>query len=129
MRCILGYCLMSRTTIVLSRSSSCSSTLISMVFSFLLDRGTGAPPPMPIPRHAKTIRRTSPNRLKDFIKQGLNTLEVQVTSTWYNRLVFDAGQPEERRKTWTVAGPDKNSALRDSGLLGPVQLNMRYLVN
>jgi hypothetical protein len=67
--------------------------------------------------------------LKDFIKQGLNTLEVKVTSTWYNRLVFDAGQPEERRKTWTVAGPDKNSSLRASGLIGPVQLNMKYLVN
>jgi hypothetical protein len=67
--------------------------------------------------------------LKDFIKKGLNTLEVQVTRIWYNRLVFDAGQPEQRRKTWTIDGPDKNSALSASGLIGPVQLNVKYLVN
>ncbi|ATP56036.1 hypothetical protein CPT03_05970 [Pedobacter ginsengisoli] len=60
--------------------------------------------------------------LKDFVKQGQNTLNVQVTSTWFNRLVFDAGQPENKRKTWTISGPGKDSALRVSGLLGPVKL-------
>ncbi|HZF64786.1 MAG TPA: glycosyl hydrolase, partial [Chitinophagaceae bacterium] len=33
--------------------------------------------------------------LADAIKQGENILEVQVTSTWFNRLVFDASQAEE----------------------------------
>lgn len=60
--------------------------------------------------------------LKEFFKKGENILEVKVTSTWYNRLVFDAGQPEDQRKTWTISGPSKNSALRESGLMGPVSL-------
>ena len=55
-------------------------------------------------------------------KVGKNTLKVSVTDTWYNRLVFDAGQPEAKRRTWTIAGPKKGSALRDSGLIGPVRV-------
>lgn len=51
---------------------------------------------------------------------GKNTLKVEVTSTWFNRLVYDAGQPEAERKTWTIAAPGKENALRESGLLGPV---------
>ncbi len=60
--------------------------------------------------------------ITDAVKAGENILEIKVTSTWYNRLVFDAGQPEENRKTWTISGPSKESPLRDSGLLGPVKL-------
>ncbi|MGN0201945.1 MAG: glycosyl hydrolase [Candidatus Cryptobacteroides sp.] len=56
------------------------------------------------------------------LKQGDNELEIKVTSTWFNRLVFDAGQEEGLRKTWTIAGPSRNEALRPSGLLGPVRL-------
>ena len=62
--------------------------------------------------------------LKDIIKKGQNILSIEVTSTWYNRLVFDAGQPEEKRKTWTLSGPGKNSSLRESGLFGPVVLQV-----
>lgn len=65
--------------------------------------------------------------LKDLVKQGQNTLSVQITSTWFNRLVFDAGQPEDKRKTWTINGPDKSSALRASGLMGPVMIQVRSL--
>ncbi|MEO3405435.1 glycosyl hydrolase [Mucilaginibacter sp. CAU 1740] len=53
---------------------------------------------------------------------GKNTLQVEVTSTWFNRLVYDANQPEEKRKTWTIDGPSKDEQLRTSGLLGPVTL-------
>jgi hypothetical protein len=60
--------------------------------------------------------------LNNAIRQGVNTLKINVTSTWFNRLVFDAGQPEDKRKTWTIAGPDKNSPLRASGLIGPVSI-------
>jgi hypothetical protein len=60
--------------------------------------------------------------LKDVVRMGQNTLEVKVTSTWFNRLVFDAGQAEEKRKTWVINGPDANSPLRVSGLLGPVTI-------
>ncbi|MDR3110035.1 MAG: hypothetical protein LBU65_10190, partial [Planctomycetaceae bacterium] len=65
---------------------------------------------------------TSPYRLdvSDAIQSGTNTLSVEVTSTWFNRLVYDAGQPEEKRKTWTIGAPGKDSPLRESGLLGPV---------
>ncbi len=58
------------------------------------------------------------------IKEGTNTLTIEVTSTWFNRLVYDAGQPEANRKTWTINGPSQNAELRDSGLLGPVVLQV-----
>jgi hypothetical protein len=68
---------------------------------------------------------TPPYRLDvtDALKSGENTLQIEVTSTWFNRLVYDASQPEEQRKTWTINGPSKDAALRDSGLLGPVELH------
>ena len=63
-----------------------------------------------------------PYRLKIQARPGRNTLRVAVTSTWFNRLAYDANQPEALRKTWTIAGPDAGSPLRNSGLLGPVRL-------
>jgi hypothetical protein len=62
--------------------------------------------------------------LTSAIQSGKNTLTIEVTSTWFNRLVYDAGQPEEQRKTWTIAGPGKEALLRENGLLGPVQLTI-----
>ena len=58
----------------------------------------------------------------DFVKDGVNDLRVEVTSTWFNRLVYDAGLPEAARKTWTIAGPKKGTPLKSAGLLGPVVL-------
>jgi hypothetical protein len=63
--------------------------------------------------------------ITDRIRRGKNTITIEVTSTWFNRLVYDAGQIEDKRKTWTVAGPDKNSPLRKSGLMGPVVLQVQ----
>ncbi|WP_029901929.1 glycosyl hydrolase [Prevotella sp. 10(H)] len=60
--------------------------------------------------------------LSDVIKVGKNTLTVEVTSTWFNRLVYDANQPEKDRKTWTINGPRKDSQLKETGLLGPVKI-------
>ena len=70
---------------------------------------------------------TPPHRidLTDAIRSGRNTLTVEVTSSWFNRLVYDARQPEEVRKTWTINGPSKEEALRESGLLGPVVLTVQ----
>ncbi len=62
--------------------------------------------------------------LSEAIKQGKNELKIEVTSSWFNRLVYDAGQVEEKRKTWTIKGPSKDFPLRDNGLLGPVTLYM-----
>lgn len=57
-----------------------------------------------------------------FLKVGENTIEVDVTSTWFNRLTYDASLPEAQRKTWTISGPKAGGDLRNSGLLGPVFL-------
>ena len=60
-----------------------------------------------------------------YIKKGKNKLKVQVTSTWYNRLVYDARLPREQRKTWVIDGPSPQAELRSSGLLGPVVLTKK----
>ena len=57
-----------------------------------------------------------------FLKEGENVLNVEVTSTIYNRLVEDARLPESQRTTWTIAGPTSKSTLRPAGVLGPVRL-------
>lgn len=59
------------------------------------------------------------------VKPGVNRLTVDVTSTWFNRLVYDAGLPEAERKTWTIHGPAKGTALQPSGLLGPVTVSVK----
>lgn len=51
---------------------------------------------------------------------GSNPIEVTVTNTWHNRLVYDAGLPPEQRKTWTHSAPAKNKPLIPAGLIGPV---------
>ena len=56
------------------------------------------------------------------VKPGANRLKVSVTDTWFNRLVYDAGQPEANRRTWTIRGPAKDRTLRDAGLIGPVRI-------
>jgi len=59
------------------------------------------------------------------VKAGGNRLSVEVTSTWFNRLAYDAGLPEADRKTWTIKGPPRGSTLKPSGLLGPVTVNVK----
>lgn len=61
--------------------------------------------------------------LEGLLKEGSNSLTVKVTSTWYNRLAYDASLPEQQRKTWTIAGPAPGSPLRPSGLMGPVVIH------
>lgn len=60
--------------------------------------------------------------ITEAVRSGENVLEIEVTGTWFNRLVYDANLPESKRKTWTIGGPKKEESLRDSGLLGPVVL-------
>jgi len=62
------------------------------------------------------------------LKAGENVIEIDVTDTWFNRLVYDAGQPEAKRRTWTIAGPSAKAGLVESGLLGPVQLHLGQLL-
>ena len=70
---------------------------------------------------------TAPYRIDitEALRTGSNELTVEVTSSWYNRLVYDAGQPEEKRQTWTIGGPPANAALVETGLLGPVSISVR----
>ena len=59
-----------------------------------------------------------------YVKSGENKLQVKVTSTWFNRLAYDASLPEAERKTWTIEGPKADAPLKEYGLLGPV--NLKY---
>ena len=59
-----------------------------------------------------------------YVKSGENKLQVKVTSTWFNRLAYDASLPEAERKTWTIEGPKADAKLKEYGLLGPV--NLKY---
>ena len=55
--------------------------------------------------------------------EGDNSVELEVTNTWYNRLAGDAALPEEERRTWVVGGGVKaGSELVTAGLLGPVSV-------
>jgi hypothetical protein len=58
----------------------------------------------------------------DFIVDGKNELRVDVTSTWFNRLAYDAGHPENERKTWTISAPKADASPKPAGLIGPVTL-------
>jgi hypothetical protein len=60
--------------------------------------------------------------ITSYVKQGENKLQIKVTSTWFNRLAFDASLPEAERKTWTIEGPKAGAQLKEYGLLGPVCL-------
>ena len=62
--------------------------------------------------------------ITDALRKGDNRISIEVTSTWFNRLVYDASLPESERKTWALKYPSKDASLRDSGLLGPVQITV-----
>ena len=54
-----------------------------------------------------------------------NRLEIDVVNLWPNRLIGDAALPVEQRFTVTnVKKFKKDSALLESGLLGPVTLQV-----
>jgi len=62
-------------------------------------------------------------------KAGRNKLEIEITNTWANRLVGDAQLPPDQRycrtnitHSGTPGKPWKAISLRQSGLLGPVEL-------
>lgn len=67
-------------------------------------------------------RWTYPYRMEitPYLQAGENRLEIEVTSTWFNRLAYDASIPAPQRKTWTIKPPEAGSSLKDYGLLGPV---------
>lgn len=59
--------------------------------------------------------------ISNLLKNGENTIEVEVTTTWKNRLIGDLNLPEAERKTWVTAQPwNADSPLQKTGLIGPV---------
>lgn len=56
------------------------------------------------------------------VKPGANTLEIEVTNLWPNRLVGDNPLPAALRRTQTNIPIDPKQALLPSGLLGPVRV-------
>lgn len=68
---------------------------------------------------------TAPYRLDitGLLKEGKNSVRIEVVTTWMNRLIGDSRLPEHERKTWTPCNswtPD--APLQKSGLIGPVRI-------
>jgi hypothetical protein len=87
--------------------------------------------------HSRGIVWTAPwvVDLTGAVQAGENTLEIDVTNLWVNRLIGDAGLPPEQRRTKTnillqtgegkfprYRGYASTDPLEPSGLLGPVQV-------
>jgi len=63
--------------------------------------------------------------ISDEIQVGKNELEIKVTNTWRNQLIFDNKRPKKSKKTWTTARPrNSETELEKSGLLGSVIINV-----
>ncbi len=60
--------------------------------------------------------------ISEHVRPGANAIEVAVTNTWFNRLRFDEGLPEDQRKTWSIFPPAADSPVELSGLVGPVSI-------
>ena len=61
-------------------------------------------------------------QVTDLLKDGENELEVEVCTSWVNRLVGDASLSPEKRPTWmSVDNYKANHPLVPAGLFGPVK--------
>jgi hypothetical protein len=58
------------------------------------------------------------------VKPAANVLEIDVVNLWPNRIIGDAALPPERRLTRTNINYKKDDPLLESGLLGPVTLQV-----
>ena len=74
---------------------------------------------------------TPPYRVNvsDLMKQGDNQVEIEVVTTWQNRLIGDSMLPEEERTTWIPCNNrSEKDALQKSGLIGPVTLEREIFI-
>ena len=63
--------------------------------------------------------------LKDQLKKGENSLEVEVVNTWRNQLIKDETLPKDEKYTWLeVEDVKAGEDLMTSGLIGPVTIKM-----
>jgi len=61
--------------------------------------------------------------ITDVVKNGENTVEIEVTNSWANRLIGDLQPGVEKPHTYVaVTHYTASSPLRESGLIGPVKL-------
>ena len=70
---------------------------------------------------------TSPYRVEitDFATAGKNRVEVEVVTTWQNRLIGDSRLPQQERTTWAARNTwTPQDALQPSGLMGPVTVDV-----
>lgn len=59
----------------------------------------------------------------DLLKEGENTVEVEVVNCWRNRMIGECSMPKKERFTFhTAADINAESELQSSGLLGPVRV-------
>ena len=66
-------------------------------------------------------------RVDTLLHPGDNTIEIDVTNLWPNRIIGDAQSPTEKHYTWTnIRYYKKDSPLLPSGLIGPVTLKPLY---
>ncbi len=70
---------------------------------------------------------TKPFRVEmtDALKAGRNRLEITVVNSWQNRLIGDRSKPQEERYTKTNIKIRDDWKLRESGLLGPVEIRCK----
>ena len=66
-----------------------------------------------------------------YLRPGENTLRIEVTGTLRNRLIYDAGLPEDQRLTHIEGNLSRplykpTDRLTPSGLLDPVELVVKY---
>ena len=66
-------------------------------------------------------------RIDGVLRAGANTIEIDVTNLWPNRLIGDAQDPNGKHYTWTnIRKYEKNSPLLPSGILGPIRIEPVY---
>jgi hypothetical protein len=64
-----------------------------------------------------------------FVREGANTLRIEVANLWHNRLIADFKLPVSERRTATTTWAEnylRGKAPQPSGLLAPVSLELRY---
>ena len=75
--------------------------------------------------------------ITEFVKPGINKLEIKITNTWWNRLIGDAKYPDgfpgsdyhQPRTFATVKNWSANEELLPSGLLGPVEIEAVSMIS